>query len=291
MLKDNKPNNTNTTDTTDNITSELHIDNFSTLADIKSSLNKLEVVNTLFLGEGKEIILNKWNGKQLIKYGKEIEKISNDINNEGDPEVLLQKIPNVIIEYLIKPNVIDFDTYYFNSYEIKHILINLRKISVPSLPITYDIICDNITDKGICNHTETVTIDINSITEEIHTYKNGNLVLSNGINLYISDIRNIDVLNNQNDSKLDNSISLINEICMRVNKVTFNNQSTDVIIFADLLDIILSLPSEIFSELIDKYLTQFGFTQTIKDNHYICPKCHKKHNIPLDDALLYVEGI
>lgn len=271
------------------IESEVEINTLSNLADIKASLLQVEVPTTLDLGEGKIITLSKWTGKQLITYGKQIEEISEDINNQGDPELLLQKIPNAIIEYLIKPNVLDFDTYYFNSHEVKHILFNIRKISIPSLDVSYDFTCGGIINNMPCTVNDNVKIPFSNIIENIHKYNNGDLKLSNGITLSITDIRNVDTMKDKD--KLDDSVSLINEICMRVNKVTYGAQSTEVIVFDELLDILLHLPSEIFTELIDIYVSQFGFTQSIESIEYECPICKTKHKMILDDALLYVEGI
>jgi hypothetical protein len=202
---------------------------------------------------------------------------------------LLQKIPNTIINYLIKPNVVDFDTYYFNSHEIKHILFSIRKLSIPSSDISYDFSCGGLFGDKLCTFTNNIKIPISDIDEKVHKYTNGELKLSNGIILSITDIKNIEIMKAKDG--LDDSVSLINELGMRVNKVTYGNQSTEVIVFDELLDILLHLPSEIFTELIDKYIANFAFTQTIESIEYECPICKTKHKIALDDALLYVEGI
>ena len=257
-------------------------ENIFTLKDIKTKLSeksKLESVE-LDLGPNKVFKINKWSGKQILDYGNEIEKLENNYLDHKINDInIVQDIPKLIEKHLIKESV--EGNYYFNDMEKLYLLVQIRKISLKK-PLTITQVCPT------CSASENVEISCNDLKENITKNRSGTLSLDNGISFNIGHIKNPSVMEAKS-----NENKIINEFCLRVNKVTYGNQSVDIIIFDELIDIITSLSNEDFNELIKKYLEDFAFSYSISQIDHVCKNEECKHisKIDVEDIMLIIDGI
>lgn len=247
------------------------------LKDIKKQLNENIETLDIELGDTKKVTIKKWSGVHLIQYGKHLEELEKNIENVEIYDAMM----SIIYSTLIEPCLVG-EKVFLNNHERHYVLIKIREFSLPNAPVTHSFVCDN----EQCNNIEQVPILISDLTPTINLSHSGALGLSNGIILHIGDMKNPDAMKGK-----DKETMLLNELCLRVNKVEYNNNSTTLIVFDDLLDIVCSLPSTIFNELIDRYIEQFSFSYELPLYTHTCSNCKKEYKIDCNDLLMLVEGL
>jgi hypothetical protein len=209
------------------------------------------------LGEGKEIKLRKWKGKER----RALQQV---ISEESDA-----KLEDVLVYNCMQSKI------YLSQKEILYTIFVLYSHSfVNTIEKTFE--CSS------CGVEHIVEVSVDDILESVELPLFSNIVIGDDTYNFKNTATLSDAfLQRQNDTIL-NSDKLFNELCGHLYEIISSGEEKVFASWDELSEYIDNLPIEDFDKLMEAYLNQtFQFTPSLE---YTCSEC-KEHNIEYVDII------